>query len=157
MARKTTEVKGFHGRDAGKVYVITEMDAVAAEKWAWRATMALGRAGTPIPPEAVGMGMAAILTLGVDALLRADFVDAEPLLDEMLECVKFKAEAGVIRDRFPGDIEEVQTLLFLRNEVFELHTGFSIAAHLLKLGAAMKDRMENLPNTSTSPQPSELS
>ncbi len=42
----------------------------------------------------------------------------------MMDCVEIKEERAV-RALTPDDIEEVGTRLFLRGEVFKLHTGFS--------------------------------
>ena len=141
---KTITIDGDK-RDAGKTFLITEMSAVAAEKWATQAMLALGKAGIEVPDEAVSAGAAAILSAGLMAFRSISFADAEPLLDEMLGCVsiipdptKIDPTTGqpVARPIFDGDIEEIGTLLKRRGEVIELHLGFSPAAVLSSLGKA---------------------
>jgi len=117
-------------RDRGKQYLITEKSALEAEKWAARALFALGKSGIDIPEEAAQAGMAGIAIIGLKALLSMNFADAEPLLNEMMSCIEYipnPSNPSVKRPLFDGDIEEVTTLLKLRSEVFNLHTGFSIA------------------------------
>lgn len=124
MARESKDWTATTRRDAGKTFRLTEMSAWAAEKWAIRAFMALGKSGVDIPEDVQALGMAGIATLGFKALAGADFGDAEPLLDEMMGCVQFVSSAGHVRNLQDADIEEVATLLALRAEVFKLHTDF---------------------------------
>ena len=70
------------GRDKGKRFVLTEMPALRAEKWALRALLALAKAGVDLPDDAVGAGMAALAVAGLQALRKLEFTDAEPLMDE---------------------------------------------------------------------------
>lgn len=129
--RKEVDWTASHERDAGKVFHLTEMPAMQAEKWAMRALFAIARAGVEVGDVVDGTaGMQGIALLGVQALLRMNFADAEPLLDEMLQCVTIKPDPNnrmIVRPLDAFDIEEVQTLLSLRNEVIRLHTGFSLA------------------------------
>ncbi len=132
MARKTAVVQiTAEGRDQGKSYVITEMPALKAEKWAWRAMIALGRSGIDIPDGAEKGGMAALFVTGVATMMRTNFDDIEPLLDEMMECVAIMPDPAshpeIVRPLVASDIEEVKTFFTLRMEVFKLHTGFSLA------------------------------
>lgn len=132
--RKTKDVLiEAEGRDKGKVFVIRELPASQAEKWAMRALMSAARAGIDIGHVA-GMGMQGIAALGIGSLLTANWDEAEPLLDEMMACVQIRPDPGnpgVVRPLNPmpdsEDIEEVATRLLLRKEVLELHTGFSLA------------------------------
>lgn len=121
------------GRDKGKVFVIREKSAVQTEKWATRALLALSRSGVDIG-DAADAGIRGIMALGIKALFGMSFTDAEPLLDEMMECVSWRVDPkrpDVTRPLMvDDDIEEVATLLRLRSEVVELHTGFSIAGLL---------------------------
>lgn len=145
-------------RDNGKTFLITEMSAVKAEKWAQRALLAITAAGVDIPPEVIAMGAGAVMAAGFRALMTMSFADAEPLLDEMLECVTFvpdRKRPDVVRPFDAEDIEEVTTLLTLRSEVIEVHTGFSIAAALSKLGTAATNWTPASSDTPTSPPPSE--
>lgn len=155
MARKTKTVTiSTEGRDQGKAFYITEMSAFAAEKWATRAISAMARSGVDMPEEVLDAGMAGILVLGAKAILSVDFMEAEPLLEEMMACVQLipdPSKPEVMRRVHEDDIEEVSTLVFLRNEVLEIHLGFSIAAALSKLGAAAK-QAPNSNGTLTSPE-----
>lgn len=167
MARKTKVVVipapktgERENRDAGKAFLLTEMDAVRTEKWAARALLAIAAGGVDIPPEVLQMGAPAVVAAGFRSLVTMAFADAEPLLDEMMQCVSFipdRRKPDVTRPLDPEDIDEVTTLLTLRGEVVELHTGFSVAAFLSKLGKAAST-MTPTPDSSdtpTSPSPSE--
>lgn len=158
------------GRDKGKSFLITEMSAMQAEKWAAKALLALGRAGAEISDEEIEAGMLGILAAGLSAFRKMAFMDAEPLLDEMLECVAFVPDLGrkdaltqapltraVIWGDGQGDadVEEVATLLTLRGEALEVHTGFSVAAALSNLAAAVQT--SSRPATRTSRRSSERS
>ncbi|SDR17714.1 hypothetical protein [Paraburkholderia tuberum] len=123
----TYTVPADGSRDAGKMFKLTEMSADSAEKWAIRALLALGRSGVDLPAGIEREGMAAMARIGLEALMRVDFHDAEPLLDEMMGCVQICPNAndpGVVRSLVADDIEEVATRVKLRREVFRLHTGF---------------------------------
>lgn len=132
MSRKTARISiDQENRDKGKTFVITEMPADRAERWALRALLALTNAGIDVPEQAGNAGMAGIASVGVGMLARLDFEVAEPLLAEMMACVRIDMGNGVVRDLLEGDggdIEEVVTRLHLRKAVLELHLGFSIAA-----------------------------
>ncbi len=140
MARKVTRLAiGEDGkRDAGKVFEITEMAAVAAEKWAARALLALARGGIELPDDLAGAGLAGLAAIGLDALGRLPWEAAEPLLDEMFECVKIVPDPArpVVRNLVESDIEEVATILKLRREVLALHVDFFTDAPLWKSARA---------------------
>ena len=138
MARKSIEVpkKGdppLPGRDAGKVFIVTEMSAWDAEAWGEQAYGCMVRAKLAAPTPGVLSGMAAIAVMGVSAFMAAPWAEVKPLLDEMIaKCVKTKEEAFPLgRDLTEDDVEEVQTILRLREEAVKLHTDFSIAANVL--------------------------
>lgn len=171
MARRTETVTiSAEGRDNGKTFFITEFPPRKAEAWAVRALTAIARSGKDgLDPETVdaikNSGMAAMAALGLRAITSMSYDDAMPLLDEMLEAVKFVPDVSKIdkttmypfcRPVNDDDIEEVATLLFLRDEVFKLHTGFSVAAYLSELGSAAKEAMTS-PTTPMSPGSSETS
>ena len=147
MRREKTVECTLTGRDSGKRYFIIEMPASRAEKWAARAFLALSHAGIEIPDEMQGAGMAAIAVVGLQALGRVSWAEAEPLLDEMMGCVQ-RIEERATRALVEDDIEEVATRLWLRDEVFETHVGFSIAAVLSASAAAAKERPSNPTRTS---------
>lgn len=143
MARKSKHIKIDTGdkstnRDFGKIFVLMEMPAMQAEKWAARAFMALARSGVDLPADVSNAGMAGIAFMGLRALAVGGihFEDIEPLLDEMLGCIKIVRDPKTpemtydLRMGVPGaedDIEEVATLIKLRQEVFDLHVNFSQA------------------------------
>jgi hypothetical protein len=159
MARKTTTVTiTAEGRDNGRCYVLTEMSASQAEKWAARALLALGAAGVDIPEGIEAQGLAGVAAIGVRAFVGLPWHLAEPLLDEMFGCIMFMPDPTrpqVIRGLIEDDIEEVATRVRLREEVISLHLGFSVAAYISKFRqAATQTTPENTSITSTSPAPS---
>lgn len=136
--RKTEKVVvQTEGRDKGKAFFITEMSAFKAEKWGLRALLALENSGFELPADVKGTGMAGIAALGVEKVVgqgaHLNFVEFEPLLDEMMECVQVIPNpqddkiVRPLRDQY-DDIEEVSTILQLRREVLLLHLGFLPAA-----------------------------
>ena len=113
-------------RDKGKTFVLTEMPAAQAEKWALRIISAMARAGVELPEDV--QGMAGIAAIGLHALSNINFYDVEPLLDEMWQCVQIMPDTrhpSIVRPLVDNDIEEVQTRLRLRKDVLELHLSFS--------------------------------
>jgi hypothetical protein len=142
------------GRDKGKVFVITEAPAIIADKWGVRAMLALNRNGANIPDEIMKLGLIGILVVGVHKLSGVLWSDLEPLLDEMMTCIKIMPTPSaphIIRDvMWLEDIEEVATISLLRKEVFSLHVGFSTpAAPSTFQGAA--GTSEQSSSTKTSP------
>lgn len=163
MARKTREVTiTAAGRDQGKTFFITEMPPRPAEKWATRLLLAVARGNGEDPRSAAqvaGQGVVGLLTIGIRSLTTVDFLDAEPLLDEMLSCVMFVPDTSRIDQTtqrplirpvdWDDDVEEVTTIATLRSEVIEVHTGFSPAAFLSTLGKTAKVKLTS-PPTKTS-------
>lgn len=129
MARKELTITiSDEGRDEGKVFLIKEMSAAQLERWAMRVMLAMGRSGVDIPDDLMSQGTAGMLRLGAQALFSIDPDDAQPLLDEMMECVFVipdPARPQVIRPLFDEDIEELSTRLQIRKEVIGLHINFS--------------------------------
>lgn len=152
MARKTMEVTiTAAGRDKGKLFFLTEMPASQAEEWAMRALMALTKAGVEVPDPS--SGMAGIAVAGLQSLGGLSFPEVKDLLKEMFACIKLVPDPkvkSVMRDLVEDDIEEVQTRLMLRLEVFALHTGFSVAELLSKRTSAKAH--QGFSHTPTSPQ-----
>ena len=61
MARNTKSLTiSAEGRDKGKTFLLTEMSAVRAEKWAARAVLALLKSGVELPEDAAQAGLAGI-------------------------------------------------------------------------------------------------
>lgn len=150
------------GRDKGKLFVLTEMPAAQAEKWAARAFLTLGRAGVTVPDEIRGQGMIGLAILGIKALSSVVFRDpmdpslgAEALMDEMFACVAYcpdQANRGYTRTPVGTDIEEVVTRLKLRDDLWLLHVGFSLAEAASKWTSAFRDTTQS--DIPTSAQPS---
>jgi hypothetical protein len=116
------------GRDFGKVFQLTEAPAIQADKWGIRAMLALNRNGAQIPDEIMKLGLVGVLVVGVHKLRGVLWEDLEPLLDEMMGCIKIVPtpdKPNVVRGLVANDIEEISTLATLRKEVFSLHTGFT--------------------------------
>lgn len=122
--RKTKEITidNERSRDNGKTFLITEMDSVKAEKWAMRVLFAMNKTAV-IMPDMENAGVAELIRLGVQSALSMNFADAEPLLDEMWECVQI-VEPAVTRKPTKSDIEEFATRFMLRKEIILLHIGF---------------------------------
>lgn len=121
------------GRDRGKTFHLREMPASQAEFWSYRVLSLLARSGVDLPANFVQGGVMSLFTVGAQALLYVDVEEAKPLLDEMMRCVESVAPDAthpeVTRPVIPDvDIEEVSTYIRLRTEIFELMTGFSVAA-----------------------------
>lgn len=129
MARKSKTVKiADEGRDCGKSFLLTEMPVDKSEKWAARALLALMKSGADVPE---GMaGMAGLASFGLGSLTKLAWEDVEPLLDEMMGCIKFCPSPGISRNLHmeADDIEEVGTLLTLRKEILGLHFDFFLDA-----------------------------
>ena len=155
-------------RDQGKSYLLTEMPARQAEKFAMRLLLALA-AQKLVDPEIARSGMAGLSHMTTDMIggLSPDVM--EPLLDEMLDtCVEFVGDPSkrdenrsniearmvpVSRPLIPDDIEEVSTLVLLRGRLIDLHTGFSVSAFLSRMGSVAKDKLNGLSiPTSLEPQ-----
>ena len=68
------------GRDKGKLFVVNEKSAAAAEWWATRALLALGKAGADIG-DTDNLGMQKLATIGLTSLMKVDPFDLKPLLD----------------------------------------------------------------------------
>ena len=131
MARKTANWTATEGRDAGKLFSITEMSAEQAESWGMRVLLALMANNVELPDGFEALGMAGMAEVGLKALTGLKWEVAQPLLAEMLGCVAIipdPRKTHISRPLVDDDIEEVITRLSLRMEVFNLHVDFSKAA-----------------------------
>lgn len=155
MARKSTIYKvTSDDRDNGKTYYITEMAASRAEKWAARAFLAMAHSGIEIPANILDSGFAGIALMGLRSLAGVNFDEAEPLLDEMMTCVRFlpsgmPVETARAINEDAGDVEEPATYVKLRAEVFKLHVNFSKADAILGSLSASVRTSPDLSNTQT--------
>ncbi len=134
MRKTATITIETEGRDKGKTFLLTEKSAYDSERWALQALCALANTGIEIPPDISNRGMAGLVSVGLDAISRLPFHAAEPLVSELMDCVKAIPDAnkpGTSRPLVEEDIEEVSTLIQLKKEVIELHTGFFSAANRL--------------------------
>ena len=91
---KTVTIPGKHSetlgnRDNGKTFLINEMSAAQAEAWGLNALTLVAQSGINLPEGISSYGMAGMALLGLDSLMKVDFVRAKPLLDEMMGCVQF--------------------------------------------------------------------
>lgn len=128
--RKTIDIAiDGDNRDAGKVFRITELPALRAERFAARLLLGMVSEGFDIPEAALRQGMAGLAPIILKALATVRWELAEELMGEMLQCVTVVVEAAPNGRRLiDADIEEVSTLIRLRKAWVELHTGFSLAA-----------------------------
>jgi hypothetical protein len=134
MSRKVkTFTVSADGRDKGKVFILTEMSATHAERWAVRAFLGLAKHGIDIPEGMQRLGMVGIATYGIGLLGQLPYEDAVVLMDDMFTCVKYQpgADPNVVRELVEDDIEEVATRMELRKEVFSLHVDFTKGAKTL--------------------------
>ena len=136
--RKTAIVRiDDENRDKGKVFLLTEMPASQAEKWAERALLALMRSGIDVPDDLSKQGMAGIVSVGLRLFGGVSFQEMGPLLDELMACVQITPDPHhpeIVRRLIEEDIEEVATRIKLKAEVYKLHTNFSLADVLSTLG-----------------------
>ena len=146
----------YEGEDKGKVFRIKPMSAWKAEKWAWRAMGVLARSGMDLPPVELMGNFVVVAAYGLEALFKASFEEAEPLLDEMMSCVFIVPDPAnfpnVDRSDIEHDIKVPSTILWLRDQVLEAHTGFSVAAALSNLRALATATSGSSANIPMSPQ-----
>lgn len=168
------------GRDKGKKFLCVEMAAKPAEKWADRCFLALAASRVDLPAglrttNGSGRGMRDVATLA-RLVGNIRFPDLEPLIDELMACVRFLPDAADRKYANPEDarpfsipllddgtesdhIEEVATRHLLRSEVLDLHVGFTLPAAILSLiaaGSTMTTTPETSSITPTSRQRSRL-
>lgn len=159
MARIEKEYLADKGRDTGKLFLLKEFPAMQAEKLGRRALMAIGKSGVTFEPDELQSGLqgiAALASTGLRALAGVDAAELDPLMDEMLTCVEFVPSAAdrSVRLGYPlfmDQIEEVATIVALRDEVVNLHMGFSPLAILSNWGALARQALSNTSDIPTSP------
>jgi hypothetical protein len=123
----TIEGDPSENRDAGKVFLITEMPAIQGEKWAAQLLALLVKSGVNIPDIPKDSGMAGIAALGASAgpLLS---VLHDPSLDAWWDCVRYEHKPNLPPQKIiQGEgcqIEEISTITELRLAVLGLHVGF---------------------------------
>ncbi len=143
MARRVRTWKATQGRDAGKTFVITEMPADQAERWALRAGFAIANAGVKVPDGVLDSGMAGLASLAhvlvwcIRSLQGLHYNAVEDLLDDLMGCVQFQPpgtgpEGAPLPpvQLFKGEnsqVEEIRTWFWLKVEAFQCHVDFSLA------------------------------
>lgn len=139
------------GRDKGKTFVITEKPADQAERWFLRALFALLQSRSDISADSLQAGAAGIARIGLAALAGIPWETAEPLLAELMECVRFQPPRAEIAPMplTGAEIQEVTTYIALRMAVLELHVGFSLAENSLISESSPQPGDENQPRTPT--------
>lgn len=141
-------------RDAGKRFLLEEMPALKAERWARRAIGAMSRQELSVREEFGKLGFYGFYLLGLQALAGGDMDVIDGLMDEMLTCIKIQESESVVRPLGgDGDIWELSTLYRLRKELVELHMGFTFEdlASTLVSSAVEAARRQPSPSTPTSP------
>lgn len=128
MARRTETITiEDEGRDKGKTFIVTEMPAIAGERWAAQLLKLVIAAGATLPDgaEQAGMeGLAAITNMGLPLLTAM----LDPALDVWWSFVAYQHAPNLpVQPINQGDtcqIEEMATVTRLRVEFLKLHTGF---------------------------------
>ena len=138
------------GRDKGKAFRIDEMPASVGEQWALDALNGIARSGLIDISDLRETPMAGLAALGLKAFMGMAKADLQPLLVQMFSCIKFVVPAVPTgRALIEDDIDEIMTRLKLRQEVFELHTGFSEAAARWNSAAASAGQGEGASSLNT--------
>lgn len=165
MSRKTKTVKvpefpSCDNRDLGKCFLITEWDAITADRWIQRITYAVVNTGGTLPMDLRGAGWEGIAIMGINSILRGN-INPDimiPLAEELLECVQIipderYPDKSARPATAPGDVEEVATRWWLRDQVVSVHTNFSFLGALSRLASSIMDKTPTADsrNTSTSP------
>ena len=156
MARKTEKVViTAENRDKGKTYLITEMSAFVAAKWARRALLSIntsmleiswlrnllttdenGKLSLSRIADLEMAGVAAIGVLNLFSSIPPDVMDA--LNDDMLSCCEFIPAPNLpgrpVIEQVEGDIEEPSTIITLQAAAIGLHLDFLKSAVNLATG-----------------------
>lgn len=120
MARIVQTFTATIGRDKGKKFLITEMSARAGHAWGTRLLLALLGTGVEIDDSIMERGLAGVATIAMSAIGKVSPVVAEPLMEELLDCVQSVQEKGE-RKLIDDDFEEIATIFQLQKAVFTLH------------------------------------
>lgn len=158
MARRENRVTiSEAGRDKGKTFLLREMPADAAERWAIRALLAVANSGGKLPDDALEAGMAGLaltvrsfIVVGLRSLQGMRYGDVSDLLDEMMGCIQYVPPtpglaAQPLFDGENSQIEEVATRLQLRWEVLQLHINFSLAGEQSTSGSTEPPQQPKAP------------
>jgi hypothetical protein len=151
--RKTASVIiDADNRDKGKRFLLTEMSAYQAERWARKVISTLARRGVQVPVGTELAGMAAFPSL--TPLTMMSWIDDDALIGEIMSCVHAWPEGSPIPRRLvESDTEEILTLAYLKMEVIALHVGFSMAVVAWTLSPSLAAAL-NLPRPPALPEAS---
>lgn len=150
-------------RDNGREFLIVEMSALRAEKWATKALLALVSSGADIGEDVnINSGIEELAKVGIKSLMGLKYEYLEPLLDEMFECMYYLRKPGDTSSRqqlsvenCENFIEDTATILKLRAETLSLHLGFSLTEQLSAfLPGQDKEKAEDTSSTKTTPDTS---
>lgn len=123
------------GEDQGKVFVLTRMDAFAADSWARHVLQAAIRGGARVGADMAQAGLAGLAAFGLEIFGFMEEADLDAALARLMQCVKMRPDPHrpeVTRAVISGDFAEPETLGMVRAEAFRLHVGFlRAAAHQL--------------------------
>lgn len=143
MARQVTikTIEGpTAGRDAGKVFQITEMSARQAHTWATRAIFAMLNGGVEVPANIAAMGVAGLAVVGLSGLTKVNYETAAPLLEELLSCARAvpdPSKPDVTTHVSDANVEEFTTYFSLQNAAYDLIAApFTSAARSTSASAA---------------------
>ena len=120
MRRKKTITIEEAGRDAGKVFILTEMPATLADEWITQYGYLLAKAMQEFPTYTEGSSGAKLIQVRVMK---------DPSLRAWRDCVRYQhapnlPEQAIQWESPACQVEEMATINLLLGEVFELHTGF---------------------------------
>lgn len=119
------------GADKGKRFVITRMDAFAADKWARRAVQSAIRGGARVGATLADAGVAGLASVGLEIFGFMEEADLDRAFDQLMACVKIRPDPthpDTTRAVIASDFEEPATLGQVREAAFTFHVGFLLAA-----------------------------
>ena len=152
MRRTATFTVTSPGRDLGKRFHIEEQPVMAIEEWTRRAAAILLRSGVEIPPGILEQGPSGFVALGVGTILsgigKAPEAEVAWLFEAMLKSVKGyqeSANAPVMTNLeiILGQVEELRTMVELREQIASVHLGWSLADHLTKYRGLVADLLRS--------------
>lgn len=121
------------GKDAGKVFEVSQMPVSRLEKWSARALIVLFAGDIPLELKDISaVSNSAALAAGVLSGLGAlDWEKVEPLYDELLSCISVvpdPARPNVVvplnASNLDAHIAEIGTIIKLRGEVLAVNLDF---------------------------------
>jgi hypothetical protein len=140
MRREKRVAITSEGRDKGKVFLIREMPAFQAERWANRMILALLDANAKRASKdmqdgglsALSVMMPTSLAGSIKWLAGINYTGVEDLLNEQVACMFYvpNVPGAQPQELYTGElsqVEEIETIWELRSEWLLLHLGFLLA------------------------------